>query len=140
MFLITALNFIIASVIIIPLERNVSRNDTECPGDTIPYICSIWSNSDKLQLTWRVILPGQQPLNITYHGTSNYNDVDFLNDFVTTSLTQFTNDQYIESMLTFIVSNDISTNWTVRLECLIEDLNSTMVYVTINLSGRFRYI
>ena len=100
-----------------PLQRIVSREDIDCPGDTISYNCSIQSNSETVQLTWRVTLPGQMPIDITYDNTSNLNTVDNLGFSITTTLTTYTRDEYIESTIVFTVLRDVVMNGT-ELECI----------------------
>ena len=124
----------LASVVITPLERITSRNDIECPGDIIPYNCSIQSNSETIHLTWRVTLPGQAPINITYHNSSNLNSVDILNNFIKTSFDQYMNDEYIESTLNLTVVANVPINQT-QLECFIEELGNDSVYVSVDISG-----
>ena len=100
-----------------------SGDDINCQGDTISYKCSIMSNSETVQLTWHVTLPGMMPVNITYDSTSILNTVDTLGYNITTILTNFTENEYIESTITFIVLRGIPLNGTV-LECISEDLDT----------------
>ena len=103
-------------------ERNFFRDDINCPGDTILYRCSIASNSETVQLTWLVTLPGMVPVNITYDNTSIPNTVDttFGNN-ITTTLTNFTVDLYTESTIMFTVLRDVVMNGTM-LECISGEL------------------
>ena len=126
---------IIALVIITELQRITSKENIECPGDSIPYNCSIHSNSETIHLIWRVTLPGQMPFNITYGHYTNLNSVDSLNYFITTTLTQYISDEYIESTLNMTVVADIPINQT-QLECFIGDLGNNSVYVSVNISGK----
>ena len=74
--------------------------------------CSIQSNSETVQLTWRVTLPGQMPLDVTYDNTSNLNTVDNLGFNITTILTNYTRDEYIKSTIVFVVLRDVVMNQT----------------------------
>ena len=130
---------IIAVIILVPLERNVSRDDIECPGDTIPYRCSIQSNSETVQLTWRVTLPGQTAINITYDNTSSLNTEDNLAINVITTLTEFTIDEYIESTIVFRVLSDVAMNQT-KLDCVSEDLDEETLFVFVNTTGMYSVI
>ncbi len=121
-----------AIVTIIPLERNVSRDDIECPGDIIPYNCSIESNSETVRLTWRVTLPGQTPFNVTYDG--EFGNRTSLNSYISTSLTGFRSDEFIHSTLEVTVQPDIPTD-QIMLECSIGDLGNQITTVLINTSG-----
>ncbi len=125
-------NCIIASVEIIPLERVVSRDDIECPGDIIPYNCSILSNSETVHLTWHVTLPGQTPINITFFNFTN-NTVT-LNSYISTHLTGFRSDEFIYSSLEVSVLPDIPTDH-ISLECSIDNLGYDTTIVRINTSG-----
>ena len=127
--------FSVALVELDQLERNVSRLDIECPGDTISYICSVMSNSEMVQLTWRVTLPGGLTANITYDDTSILYAVDDIgiNNIVTT-LTSYTSDEYIESTIVFTVLADVDLNVTM-LECISEDLDSDSDTIFVNIAG-----
>ena len=115
-------------------ERNFFRDDINCPGDTIFYRCFIASNSETVQLTWRVTLPGMMPVNITYDNTSIPNTVNtVLGNNITTTLTNFTVDLYIESTIMFTVLRDVTMNGAV-LECISEDLEIYTTTVFINIS------
>ena len=117
------------------LERNVSRRDIECPGDTIPYICSVASNSEMVQLTWRVTLPGGMTAYITYNNTSILNTVDDIGIHnIVTTLTNFTSDEYIDSTIVFTVLAGVDLNVTM-LECLSEDLDSDSDTIFVNSAG-----
>ena len=118
------------------LERNVSRLDIECPGDKIRYTCSVISNSEMVQLTWRVTLPGGITANITYGNTSMLNTVDGIgvNNIITT-LTSYTSDEYIESTIVFTVLADVDLNVTM-LECISEDLDSDSDTILVNTAGK----
>ena len=115
-------------------ERNFFRDDINCPGDTILYRCSIASNSETVQLTWLVTLPGMVPVNITYDNTSIPNTVDtaFGNN-ITTTLTNYTVDLYTESTIMFTVLRDVVMNGTM-LECISEDLDIYTTTVFVNIS------
>ena len=93
------------------------------------------SNSETVQLTWRVTLPGMMPVNITYDNTSIPNTVDTVfGNNITTTLTNFTVDTYIESRIVFTVLRDVILNGTM-LECLSEHLDDSVTTVFINISG-----
>lgn len=124
----------IATVSLSLLQRNVSRQDIDCPGDVISYNCSIVSNSENVHLTWRVTLPGDMPFNVTYDRFSTINSIGSIDNVLQTTLTRFISDTYIESMLEFVLSSNIALNQT-KLECLIEELDSSTVIVFVNSSG-----
>ena len=127
----------VADVDLTLVEQNFARNDINCPGDTISYRCSVVSNSETVQLTWRVTLPGMMPVNITYDNTSISNTVDTVfGNNITTILTNFTVDTYIESRIVFTVLRDVILNGTM-LECLSEHLDDSVTTLTvfINISG-----
>ena len=127
----------VAVVSIIPLERIVSRDDIECPGDIIPYNCSIQSNSETVHLTWRVTIPGQTPVYITYYNATD-NDTS-LNDYITTSVTGFESDRYIHSTLKITVYRGISMD-QIMLECSINELgNESTTLVHVNTSSECQH-
>ena len=93
------------------------------------------SNSETVQLTWHVTLPGMMPVNITYDNTSISNTVDTVfGNNITTTLTNFTVDTYIESRIVFTVLRDVILNGTM-LECFSEHLDDSVTTVFINISG-----
>ncbi len=135
----TKLCCLAASVSIISLERIVSRDDIECPGDIIPYNCSILSNSETVHLTWRVTLPaGQIPINITYYSMTALDNSTSLNSYITTSLTGFRSDEFIHSTLEVSLQPGIPTDQII-LECSIDDLGNDTIIVRINSSSKFYY-
>ena len=113
----------------------MSRTDIDCPGDIFPYNCSITSNSDALHLVWRVTLTANMILNITYDNTSNINDPHSLHNIVSTTLTRFISDEYVESILNLTVTHDIPIHNQTKIECIIENLGNDTVNVLINTSG-----
>ncbi len=124
--------FSLASVSLNLFERNIMRPDIDCPGDTISYNCSIQSNSETVHLMWSVTLPGSTPLSIIYDNTSVINSMDNLAMGVSTVLTQYRRDEYIESM---IILNILGCNDS-DLLCSIGDLESMSAYLSsVNSSG-----
>ena len=121
-----------ALVNITQLPRNVARPDIECPGDTLPFLCSVNSNSETVQLRWLVTFPGQEVLTILYR--TNDSTVNRLDGNITTTLTRYERDLYIESMLELTVLQNISINGTI-LECKTEDLSNEIIVVEVNISG-----
>lgn len=126
-----------ATVTISPLQRNVSNTDIDCPGDIIPYNCSIRSNSEMVHLIWRVMLPEHMPINITYDSTSRLNNTDNLNDFISAIPRVYERGEYIESVLQLVLQDTISLNMTVT-ECIIEGLGIDSVTLIVNSSGIYR--
>ena len=100
----------------------------------MPYNCLIQSNSENVHLTWRVTLPGQNPINITYDVGSVRGNIDPLNTFITTSLSQYVSDEHIESVLMLTVQDVVVTNQT-KVECIIGDLGNEASIIFINSSG-----
>ena len=116
------------------IERIVPRSDIECPGDIIPFNCFVESNSETVHLTWRVTLPTGVTVNITHNSASSINQIHQVNSFISSSLTQFMNDEYIESSLNITIVADVLVNQT-KIECLIGSLGNDTVYMLVNKSG-----
>ena len=118
----------VATVSIIPLEPRESREDIQCPGDIIPFNCSILSNSETINLTWFINVPGMAPVNITYSNIST--GIHDLASYSSTTLTDFHSDEYIRSTLEFRVQPGIPI-LQFNLSCLITGLglNSTIVHI-----------
>ena len=106
----------------------------ECPGDTIRYNCSVLSNSETVQLTWRVTLPGMMPRSMTYSGPMILMPVSNLGLNISTNLTSYRRDEYIESIIELTVLRDIFINGTI-LECISEALASESERVVVMQSG-----
>lgn len=116
----------------ITLER-LSRPDIDCSGAIIPYNCSIQSNTVALQLTWRVTLPGQMPISITYSNITN--DRAVLTSHITTSVTRFQGDEYIDSTLKVTVYPGLPTD-QILLECSTDGFGTEAINVLISTSGK----
>ena len=105
----------------------------DCPGDTISYSCSILSNSETLNLTWRVTFPGFMPINMTYDSSSNVSSLDYLEMNVSTTLTAYNRSSgYIESTITLTVLMDVNGT---ELECSISDLDNDIITTLVYSSG-----
>ena len=126
----------VASVTLSPLERNITRTDIECPGDLIPYNCSVLSNSEEVQLTWEVTFPDQTCFSITYDNSFMPNTTDDLGANITSVLARYTSDEYIESLLVVTVLKNASMNGTL-VKCRSETLDHKMVFVHVNISGNY---
>lgn len=112
----------------------MSRSDIECPGDTILYSCSIQSNSETVHLIWRVTIPEQEPVNVTYNSISNPQSFNFLRDFITAYPNNISM-MYIESTLELMIQTEVALNQTI-VECIIEDINFEFVVVFVNNAGK----
>ena len=113
----------------------MSRNDIDCPGDIIPYECSIFSNSETLHLIWRVTIPGQEPRSIKYNNTLLDHSTIDLNNFVNAQLRNYEIDAYITATLKIILQAGILINQT-KVECIIRDLGNDSLYVFVNTSSK----
>ena len=125
----------IASVTIVPFDRNVSRSDIECPGDTLSYQCSIQSNSESVRLNWQIFFPGENSVNITYDNSSMANQLHFLGRGITTVLSRYIADVLVESILMLTVLRDVDIMNGTIIECSSGDLDSLMINVYVNTSG-----
>ncbi len=128
-----------AMTTVIPLPRNVSRQDIECPGDTIPYMCSVQSNSETVELRWLITFPEKDTvIMILYTNDSDLNSVNYLPLNLTAGLTQYRIDENVESILVLTVLRNVSMNGIV-LECQSEDLASENETVYFNISGNHKF-
>ena len=126
------------------LQINTSRDDIYCPGDTVSYHCSIISNTETPHLKWKVTFPGLMPISFTYNSSSSLYKIDSLDmnisvtltDFTTINLTEYVNEEHMDSILTLAVLKNITMNKT-ELECSIADLHNGTVTVYINTSGMY---
>ena len=127
--------FATAIVVIYPLERAMQNLDISCPGDIIPYNCSIHSNSETIQLTWRVLLNEKVQINITYNGSSELFPKKMqLGTYANTYLSRYIQDAYIESILELRLPPDLFNNMQVSVDCSTEDLQWTDSHEVVILS------
>ena len=132
-----------ASVFLTLLEINTSRDDIDCPGDTISYNCFIISNTETPNLIWNITLPGLTPISFTYDSTSTLNDIHHLDmnisvtltELDTIAITEFVNEELIESIIVITVLKNVTMNGT-NLECSIANLHSDSTVLFVNTSGK----
>ena len=124
-----------ATVTITALPPIVSRNDINCPGDILRYMCSVRSNSEVVQLNWRIYFPGQDTIYMfIYTNESERNVVEYQPMNITARLTQLENNQNVQSVLELTVLRNVSMNGTL-LECRSEELASENVTVYVDAAG-----
>jgi phage-related protein len=128
------LSCVTAFVTLTENSRNNSRGDIECAGDTVTYNCSVLSNSEDVTIMWFITIPGEETFSTKYNGSSDVNSVSYLGSNVTTTLTVFTDQEYIESTIKLTVLDYLDMNGTV-LECGSAHLDSEVTIVYINKSG-----
>ena len=109
------------------------RKLIDCPGDVISYKCEIRSNSEEVHLIWNITSPGVQPIMIQYNSSSNQSVIDDFGIGISSIVTQYITDEYIESFLFINVMNN-SLN-TIHLECLIANLSIARKTVLLRVSG-----
>ncbi len=118
------------------LTRTVSRTDIDCPGDTLPFRCSILSNSETIQLTWHIFFPDKMlPIRFTYDNTSMLNNVAVLALNITAVLTSYVKDESAESIITLTVLKGVPMNET-KIQCSSEELDNITVAVYVNTAGK----
>lgn len=123
-------------------ERNNSRADIECPGDTISYNCSIMTNSPDPELIWTVSVPGDVPRTIIYNSSNSAMTDRFIMDLgisstlISMSMTDVLNYvvTYIDANIEFTVQNGVTLRESM-LQCGIRDLNDDTILVSVNISG-----
>ena len=123
----------IATVSLIPLELIMSRGDIQCPGDIVPFNCSILSNSETIHLTWLFTVPGMMPVNITHYNTSSGSN-NIMTPYISTSVTGFESDEYIHSTLEFTVQPGIPID-EFNLSCSIAGLGFNSTFTVVNSSS-----
>ena len=74
------------------------------------------------------------PIGITYNSTSILNNIDYLDASISTLLTEYREEEYIESVLTLTILNDVILNGTI-VECSFSNIISGQTFVFINTSG-----
>ena len=118
------------------LYEEYRRKLIDCPGDVTSYKCEIRSNSEEVHLIWKITLPGVQPIMIQYNSTSNQSVIDDLGMGITSVLTHYITDEYIESLL--VIRNNIVNNFGVdeiHMECIIADISTAEKTVFFRTSG-----
>lgn len=90
-----------------------------------------------MHLVWRVTLPGAMPMNVTYNSTSSTSELYTWNDFISTTLREFVDNEYVESILHLTIVADVLLNQT-KLECFIGSIGDDTQYVTVNTSGNVK--
>ena len=75
------------------------------------------------------------PINITFDDTSSFYVASDLGMNITATLTDYTIEEYIESVIELTVLSDMSVNGT-ELECRSSDLDSITTLVIVNMSGK----
>ena len=82
---------------------------------------------------WLITFPGQDTITILY---TNISDQDPMNhSAVSSTLTQYRSDEFIESQIVLTVLRNVSMNGT-RLECRSENLTSATEIVHFATSGK----
>ena len=110
------------------------REIIDCPSDVISYKCEIRSNHEEIHLIWKITSPEFQPMMIQYNSTSNHQSViDDLGMGITSVLTHYINEEYIESLL--VIRNNIASVKEIHLECLITDLSTAEKTVLFRAAG-----
>ncbi len=117
------------------ITRETARTDIECEEDVISFNCSIVSNSETLHLTWHITFPGLMPLSFTYNSSSTLHSYYYLPFNTTIILSQYLEDEYIESILYFEVMRNVTITGT-TVECEIEDLGYISEILIVDTSSK----
>ncbi len=83
---------------------------------------------------WSITLPGSTPQIIVYDNTSILNNVDNLAESISTMLTQYSGDEYIESILLLTVLMNVTLNDS-SVQCSNTDQDEKSTKVFVNASG-----
>ena len=130
--------YAIATILLANVTRSFTRTDIDCPGDTVTYECRVQSNSEMVQLMWLVTFPGQKAITMFYINDSYVNITSNLGMNISTTLTQYTVDESIESKITITVLRNVSMNGTL-VECRSEDLGRETEILYVNSLGIVTY-
>ncbi len=116
-------------------EKNVSREDIDCPNDVITYNCSIQTNSENIFLLWEFTFPnGMQPQRVMYNSSSTLQlPTTLVGMGFQVRLTDYVLDKYIESVVEVTLIMDVDVNRIV-LGCST-DIADAEVTVIVNTSG-----
>lgn len=117
-------------IFVASINTVIPNVEFRCLGDLITFKCSIQSNSEKVQLTWNVTQPDQTFFDITYDNASTPNVTNNLGTNVTSVLVKFNGNEYIESMLTIVVMENVSGT---QVECKSENLVSETAILSISI-------
>lgn len=103
-----------------------------CPGDIVLYNCSVESNTEDLELTWRISLPNKTIFTVTHNSfsTLDTNEVDMIFD---STLTTYS-DTFIESILVLTLLDNVSMDGII-VECSIHDLDSEIIELDVDFTG-----
>lgn len=77
-----------------------------------------------MHLIWRVTLPEDVPIDITYNMTSALHVRNIFNAFIVTSLESYRSDEYVESLLTYTIDSSIQPT---KLECFITGFRNVSI-------------
>ena len=91
---------------------------------------------------WNITLPGLTPISFTYDSTSTLYDKQHLDMNISVTLTKldtiaitdFVNEEHIESIIVITVLKNITMNGT-NLECSIVNLDADSTVLFVNTSG-----
>ncbi len=117
------------------VEKNVSRGDIDCPNDVITYNCSIQTNSENIFLIWEFTFPnGTQPQRVAYNSSSTLQLPTTLGMGFEVRLTDYVQDEYIESVVKLTLMTDVVNVNGIVLECST-DIADAEVTVVVRTSG-----
>lgn len=112
------------NITLLPLPRIVASDDIECPGDVIPFSCSIESNSEAdLYLVQTLTIPSPNMPRLAYIYTSTISrtagDFDFGN-----------------STVNVVLPDDIALVNDTDIECRIEGFGNASTILKLQTSGK----
>ena len=130
--------FFVVMILVNSLSTPVD-SDIYCPGDRILYMCTVFSNSEMLELRWIVTFPGRETFIMQlYTNDTERRPVEMLGMNVTARLIEytFTNDLgVVVSTIELTILQNVLVDGAV-LECRSEDLASQNVTVSLY-AGKF---
>ena len=113
----------------------ISGFDADCPGDTMNFLCSVKYN---VFLTWRIVLPNNVSLNITY---SNIEDISgnvllHMDPDITSFVTELMPGQLIESTIVLTIPYGAGLNGAI-LECITSENSASVIISSSALTGMY---
>lgn len=111
---------LIVNITILPLPRIVASSNIECPGDVIPYSCSVQSNSDTDLYQVQNLVLGIPKLEYT----------------LVSNISRITGSDFGTSIINVVLPVDVMSVNNTEIECRIENYGDDRIHVELITSGK----